>query len=149
MILTPTLILSALTALFSGVLEPLKAQATTHLVPDTTTTLPAAPPTRATLVGSVVDELNNPMAGVTVKLVGGKIPDLSITNSAGRFLLEVPATGGAITVTFQGYHTQEFTFSTVREIHVAMHPLPGFRRERKQRVIYRRHNKALTTYPNQ
>lgn len=148
--MTSYLLLTAVTTLCcAGTMGQLQAQATAQLAPDSTVTMPPAPPVRASLVGSVVDELNNPMAGVTVKLVGGNIQDLSITNSVGRFLLEVPTTGGSVTLTFQGYYTQELTFTKIREIHVVLQPLPGFKRERKQRVIYRRHNKALIAYPNQ
>lgn len=109
---------------------------------------PAAPMSRAPLMGTVVDEMNNPLAGVTVKLLGGSMPQLSITNSAGRYLLDVPTTGGTITVSFEGYQPQEFEFRKVSEIHVVLQPQPGFKRDRKQRVIYRRHTRALNAYPD-
>ena len=116
--------------------------------PDTAAT-GLLPPARAVLAGTVVDEMNNPMAGVTVRLTTGTSPPLCITNSQGRYLLEVPPTGGSIAVSFAGYHSQELTFRRAGEIDVVLQPLPGFHRDRKQRVIYRRHHRSRAQYPGQ
>lgn len=99
------------------------------------------------LTGSIVDELKNPLAGVTVKLRGTSQQLVCITNSAGRFLLPVPASSGTISISFEGYYTQEVAFGPILNTAVTLLPLPGFRRDRKARVIYRRHNRAVSAYP--
>lgn len=115
--------------------------------PTATDTLAA--PVMMGLEGFVNDELNNPMSGVTVMLLGGKIPQICITNARGHYLLQVPSTGGTVSVSFEGYISQQVSFRKVEGIDFVLQPQPGFRRERKERVIYRRHNKALSAYPNQ
>jgi hypothetical protein len=82
-------------------------------------------------------------------LLGGKIPQICITNAQGHYLLQVPSTGGTVSVSFEGYISQQVSFRKVEGIDFVLQPQPGFRRERKDRVIYRRHNKALSAYPNQ
>jgi len=110
--------------------------------PDSVATSPRA------LTGFIVDELNNPLAGVTVRLVDNPHQLLCITNSAGRFLLDVPASSGLISVTFAGYYPQQVSFGPSKKASITLLPLPGFRRDRKARVIYRRHNRAVSANPD-
>jgi hypothetical protein len=110
-------------------------------------TLPAAdsaarpaPVTWTTLTGAVVDELNYPLAGATVTL-RGHANRVCITNSDGRYLLTVPSTGGDVAVAFSGYQDQVIHFSKALALDMVLVPKPGFKRDRKARVIYRRVNR--------
>lgn len=99
-----------------------------------------APVTWTTLTGAVVDELNYPLAGATVTL-RGHANRVCITNSDGRYLLTVPSTGGDVAVSFSGYQDQVIHFSKALPLDLVLVPKPGFKRDRKARVIYRRVNR--------
>lgn len=111
--------------------------------------IPALPdsikaPRTIVLTGTVSDEENHPLAGVTVKLHGGQVPQLCITNGREAFLFDVPTTGGTITVSFVGYQTQEYSFAKVTALDVVLQPEPGYVRDRKTRQLYRRFNKSAS-----
>jgi TonB-linked SusC/RagA family outer membrane protein len=57
-----------------------------------------------TVSGTVVDELNEPLAGATVKVAGnGSIG--TATDIDGKFRLEVPSAGSTLEISFLGYKT--------------------------------------------
>jgi hypothetical protein len=107
----------------------------------------ATPPAPAwlTLTGVVVDEFSIPLAGVTVSLVSHP-QFLCITNSAGAYLLEIPAAGGEVRIAFSGYYEQVFGAQRSGERDVLLQPLPGFKRNRKGLVIDRRPRQLTTSH---
>ncbi|WP_139926384.1 carboxypeptidase-like regulatory domain-containing protein [Hymenobacter sp. DG01] len=131
----PALLLLSATGFFA-LLGPAVGQNAPAMGPDS-----LAYPAKETIAGTILDEMNNPLAGVTVKFAGGLISKMCITNGRGRYLLEVPRTGGTLAVSFAGYVSQEIAFRKVNELDVVLQPEPGFHRTRKMRVLYRRMNR--------
>jgi hypothetical protein len=89
------------------------------------------------LVGHMVDEMNNPLAGATVA-VAGDPTQLCITNAEDRYLVEIPRNGADVAVAFHGYQTQVLRVNGQPEQGFVLLPRPEFKRDRKARVIYRR-----------
>ncbi|MDU0371985.1 carboxypeptidase regulatory-like domain-containing protein [Hymenobacter endophyticus] len=97
---------------------------------------------RIVLTGTVTDEQANPIAGATVRLQG-IVPQYCITNSRGRYLLQVPAKGATVTVSFSGYLSQDHPVDSRRQLDVVLQPAPGFHRPHKARVVHRRYLRTL------
>ena len=62
-----------------------------------------AAPGAFTSVGTVVDEVNEPVTGATVSVAGGKA--LGVTDIDGKFKVQVPGGTSELTVSFIGYLT--------------------------------------------
>ncbi|GAB3840915.1 carboxypeptidase regulatory-like domain-containing protein [Hymenobacter jeollabukensis] len=120
-------------------------QADSLATPAPATDAADTPPAWLTLTGVVVDEFSLPLAGATVTLAGSP-KYLCITNAEGGYLLEVPAGGGDIRVAFSGYYEQVFSAQRSGERDVLLLPLPGFKRDRKGRVIDRRPRQLTTSH---
>ena len=127
------LLLALLCSLFSG-------SAWAQFSHSTDTTSAVAP--RVVLTGIVTDEQTNPIAGATVRLQG-MVPQYCITNSRGRYLLNIPARGASVSVSFSGYQTQEFQVDSLNHLDVVLQPEPGFHRPHKARVLHRRYLRTL------
>ncbi|MBG8556329.1 peptidase associated/transthyretin-like domain-containing protein [Hymenobacter guriensis] len=72
--------------------------------------------------------MTNPLSGVSVR-PRGLFAQVSVTDSLGRFRLQIPATGdGAVVVTFEGYYAQQVLIGRGETLHVVLQPIPGFYR---------------------
>lgn len=73
-----------------------------------------------TISGKVVDEQNEPLAGVSI-LVKGTTKGAS-TNSAGLYTLNEVSAGATLVFTFIGYETQEISAGNQTSINVSLQP---------------------------